>query len=312
VSDYAFVAEQTRNALATVAKLERALARDPESASIQINLASRQKFARQMQEELHRSALFNQVELCNYRLLPERAEKYAIPYISASLLAYQHTFSQIYDSFVNGRKQRAIIGKEAWLDSLLEFGYSYSGSLGVILLVPSERTFFEGRFDASIDTMYQVLEINSQDDVRDIARTRGEAVVKRVFDWLEANVSGGFAVDVKWTRSDGRQLGQVIELGRMEKIVEIISATSDEKLRDFDVAGTLVGLNVQTGSFQIAADDDVGSYRGGLDEGFFREVSHNVPGQYKASLTEILTVNYATNREERKYRLKSLSRPTSA
>lgn len=308
MSDYASAAEFARSAAASVERLERALSRNPDDASLQINLASRRRHFRKAQIELQRSAEFNQVDICHYRLLPEATDKFLVSSVSPSLLAYQLTFSQIFDALKNGAKRRAVIGAEAEAASAMEFGYAYSGSLGFVLMAPSERDFFSGSLDTSIDAVFQVLDIASQDEVRDIAKSLGESVVKRVHDWSLVNVEGGFAVDVRWNRSDGRQLGQVVTRGRMERIVQIVSSTSDEISKTILRSGTLVGLNVVSGSFQFSAPDDVGDYRGGLDDNFPRAEAHAVPGLYQATMSESRIVAYATGRETVRYQLLHLER----
>ena len=312
MSDYASAAEFARRASASVERLERALSRDPASASLQINLAARRRYLRKAEADLYVSAEYNQVDICNYRLLPEATNRFLVSSISPSLLAYQLVFSQIYDAIKNGAKQRAVIGAEAAEASAMEFGYTYSGSLGFVLLAPSERDFIEGKLDSSIDAVFQVLEIGSEDEVRDIARNLGEAVVKRVHDWSKVNVDGGYAIDLRWNRSDGRQLGQVVGLGHMEKIVSIISSTSDEKTRSISFVGTLVGLNVDSGAFQLSAPDEVGDYRGVLAESFNRAEAHAVPGIYRATLSEATTVAYATGRITTKFQLQRLESELTA
>lgn len=305
MSDYASAASKARRAHASVARAESALSREPDSQALQIKLAARARLAQRSRDILQGVAIENHVELCNYRLVAEPGRKFALPHISKSLLEYQYTFSQIYDALKNGAKQRTRIGNEAWNESLLEFGYSYSGSLGVVLLAPSERDFFEGTYDQAIDALFEVLDIDSQDTVKDIAKSLGEAVIKRVHDWSKANVDGGFDVDVRWSRSDGKQRGQLVSVSHMEKIVEIISATSDDKVEDVDISGTLVGIDVLAGNFHFAVPDG-DEYRGGLDDDFSRSQVVSVPGRYVARMTKTTKVVYSTNKEETRFKLKSL------
>ncbi|MBJ6124777.1 hypothetical protein [Microvirga splendida] len=302
MSDYAFVADRARRAFASVARLESALARAPEDSSIQINLAAKRKLARQAQEQLYVVAERNQIEICNYRLLPEATERYALPYVSKSLLEYQNLFSQIYDSFKNGLKARTRIGKEAWDESLLELAYSYSGSLGVVLLATSERDFFEGKLDNSIDALFQILEIDSRSAVRDVAHTLGNAVVKRLHDWSAANIEGGFATDVRWNRSDGKQLGQIINRRQMEVIVDLIEATSDEQTRDIDAIGLLVGGDLNSGSFHFVVPNG-SDYRGYLADDFFPDAELTLGKTYIARIRETSTTVYATEKIDQKFEL---------
>lgn len=305
MSDYGYVVERARKAQASVSRLEQALARNPKDDSLRVNLAAKQKLARRAEEQFQRLAEINQIEVCRYRLLPEATENFALPHVSRSLLEYQNLFSQVHDAKRNGKKQRAVIGAEAWAESLLEFGYSYAGSLGVVLLVQGDRQLFNGNLDESIDALFQAMHIGSQDDVRDVAKALGNAVVKRLHDWSESNVEGGFAADVRWTRSDGRQLGEVIGQKRMEHIVGIIESTSDVQTKDHAVAGVLVGLDVRSGAFRFV-DPEGEDFRGSLAEGFPRDHQFVVNRPYRALIVESATERYATEKIDRKFALHKL------
>jgi hypothetical protein len=308
MSEIASVVERTRKAFASVSRLEEAISRAPTDRSLQLNLSAMRKVAMQSQDQLFEYSRRSHVEVCNYRLVPEESDSYALPYVSASMLEYQNLFSQIYDAKRNGAKSRAVIGKDAWQESILEFGYSYAGSLGVVLLRPGERDMISGTFDDSIDALYQVVDIKDQHDVRDVAQNLGNAVVKRLHDWSAANIEGGFAADVRWTRSDGRQLGEIIERKRMEKIVDIIGATSDEKVEEVNVTGVLIGGDLGSGSFHFVVPN-AGDYRGHLAPEFDPNTEMLLGKRYRARIREKSTITYSTEKVERARFLISLRDP---
>lgn len=289
-----------------MSRLEVALARSPQRRDLQTNLAAGHKLARQAQDALLRLSEVQHIEVCNYRLLPEAANGYSLSHVSRSLFEYQNLFSQIYDALKNGKKERAVIGREAMEQSDLEFAYSYSGSLGVVLFAQSERQFFEGGLDSSIDALFQVLEIDGQHSVRDVANNLGRAVVKRVHDWSGVNIDGGFATDVRWNRSDGRQLGEVIERRRMEKIVGIINATSDKQTETIEAKGMLIGGNIKSRSFHFAILDGK-DYRGYLDGEFDNSTSMTLGKTYNARIRETKVLHYALEKMETTYELLSLA-----
>lgn len=306
MSDYASVVERARKAFASVARLEAELARAPDNPGLQVNLAAMNKLAQQSQQQLMSISEHQRVEVCNYRLMPQAAAGYSLEAVSNSLLRYQGLFSQIHDALKNGPKSIASIGREAQQQSVLEFAYSYSGSLGVVLLAQSERDFFQGELDNSIDALFQVLDIDSRSSVRDIAKSLGNAVVKRVHDWSEANVKGGFATDVRWNRSDGRQLGEVIERERLANIVQIIEATSDEQTYEYPATGILVGGDINSRSFHFVVPNGE-DYRGKLSKEFSLQNEMLLGKRYRAIIAETSTTTYATDRVERKFELKHLS-----
>jgi hypothetical protein len=305
MSEIASAVERTRKAFASVSRLEEALARAPYDRSLQLNLAAMRKAALQSQEQLFKFSERVHVEVCNYRLIPEASDSYALPHVSASMLEYQNLFSQIYDAKRNGIKSRAVIGKEAWQESVLEFGYSYNGSLGIVLLRPGSRDMISGTFDDSIDALYQVIDIKDQHDVRDVAQNLGNSVVKRLHDWSDANLKGGFAADVRWTRSDGRQLGEVIERRRMEHIVGIIDATSDEQVEDIEAIGILIGGNLRSGSFHFVVPNGE-DYRGRIAQEFETTTDMTLGKRYQARIREKSTTTYSTQRVEKQRFLLSL------
>lgn len=305
MSDYASAVDRARRAFASVARLEAAFARDPQSASIQINLAAQRKLARQAEEYLFEFAKTQHIEVCNYRLMPEGEEVYALTHVSKSMLEYQNLFSQIYDALKHGGKQRAVFGVETARESVLEFGYSYGGSLGVVFFAPSRRDFFEGRLDNAIETLFKILEIADQGDVRAVADSFGRAVVKRAHDWSKSTTAGTFSVDLQWNRSDGRRLGQVIDRARMARIVDTIVATTDVSREEHVLDGMLIGINVRAGAFQFI-DEHSNSYRGRLHESFPRE-EVGVPRKYRARILERRTTHYSEDDPDREWFLKGLS-----
>ncbi len=306
MSDYASAADHARRIGASVARLELRAAQSPDDRALHVNLAAKNKLLRRARHELEGIAEYQGVELCDYRLIPRRDGRLILPHISNSLLQYQYVFSQIYDGLRNGVKRIARIGNEAWQESVLQIGYTYSGSFGTVLMAPSKRDFFEGSFDRTVEAVDQLLNIRDEYEVRDIAKTLGEAVIKRLHDWSAANVEGNFDADVRWRRSDGRQFGRLINYEDMARIVMLISATSDEERTPIQSSGVLVGADVQSRSFHFV-EPNGGAYRGSLAEGFPTGTVFEVPGSYRADITRISTINYASGRESERFELVRLA-----
>lgn len=305
MSEIASVVERTRKAFATVSRLEDAIARQPLERSLHLNLAAMRKVAAQAQEQLMHLSEMQQIEVCSYRLLPAATDSYGLAHVSRSFLEYQNLFTQVHDAICNGARQYAVWGPEAEQESALEFAYTYSGSLGVVLLAPSERDFFKGRLDLSIDALFEIMEIKQRGDVREVKEKYGKPVVKRMHDWSEANVKGGFATDVRWNRSDGRKLGQVVERETMAHILQLMAEASDEKRRDIDIEGILVGGDVMSGSFHFVEPNKDG-YRGSFAPDYSAVTTLTLGQRYYAKITEIVTEKYATEQIVKRYELRSI------
>ncbi len=306
MSDYGSIVERARRSFASVARLEAALERDPVNAGLQVNLAAAKKQAAQNQDRLLTLSQRRHVEVCNYRLLPQATSHYGLAHVSNSLLAYQNLFSQIHDAKRNGPKKRAQINPDALKESELDFAYSYSGSLGLVLLVQNKRDFSSGILDASIEALFGVLEIDDQSGARHINDELGAAVLKRVHDWSEAHLAGGFAADISWNRSDGRQLGEVIERRRMERIVEVLSQSSEEETRIIEEIGVLIDCDVVSKAFHFVVPNGQ-SYNGRQAAGFRAEFPVTSGNWHKVAIRERKVFNYASNREIVSHELVSVS-----
>lgn len=227
MSDIDYVAHRMRELEADIARLEQKIRENPEDRSMLLNLSARKKLALRMEEEWRKQMSLSMIDVCDYRLILESGDGYPVSGLSNSVGSYQLLFSQTFDALQNGPKKRAKIAADVAHLSTLYFGYTYSGSLGIKLYASSERDFFQGRFDETIETFFDLMSINDEYEVRDVAKNLGAAVVKRLHDWASTNFSYGFDVDLAWHRSDGRVLGNRISRRDLERIENVIGISSE-------------------------------------------------------------------------------------
>ncbi len=306
MSEYAHIVERARGAFAAVSSGEAFLEKEPDNGAAYSNLKGLRRIALAAQEELERYASLKQIDICHYRLVPEEAGNYQVGNVSSCLLTYQKLFSQLHDAIKNGPKENAKIGKESEAESALNFAYTYSGSLGVALLVNSDRGFFEGVLDKPIDAIYEIMSIEAPDAVNGIAKNFGRAVVKRVFDWSKANIEGGFSSDIKWKRSDGRLLGQMVEKSKLQKISDYIEASADAKTKILEVKAMLVGGDLQTKSFHLTVPEG-DSYKGIMSDDATL-ASQPLGNFYNAKIEVSETYYYATEQTKTVHKLISLTK----
>lgn len=308
MSDFASVVEQARRAFASVARLESALTRDPTNPALQVNLSACKKLARKSEDQLRAFSEYQRIDLCNYRLIPHNDRAYKLQSVSKSLLEYQNLFSQIYDALKNGAKGRAQIGMEAASESAMELAYTYSGSLGFALVAHSDRDFFEGRLDKSIDVLFEIISVNNRSAIREVASSYGASVVKRLYDWSKANLDGHFAADVLWSRSDGRKVGRIVEEDILSDIVNLIAFSGDEQSKIDYVAGRLIGGDLRSGSFHFVVPNGT-DYRGAISSSFSADAEMTLGKEYAARILVKSKTIYATDKVEIRYELEALWEP---
>lgn len=305
MSDFASALIKLREAQADLARLEAQAHGDPDSRAALLSIASKKRHLEQMRLEFAELAAFNQFEVCDYRILSLKSDSYFIRPVAETLATFQLVFSQLYDAQINGPKRRTRLNPQAEQESMLEVGYTYPGSLGFIFLVSSERDFFEGKFDHTVEAFYQLLDVKDEFEVRDIAKELGPAVVKRFHDWSISNFNARFSLDVSWHASKASKHGRHVSFEEFGRISDVIEYTSDEEEDIISIEGFLIGGDLKSMTFHIV-DSEGESLKGHISddkEGIFEM---RLGDFYKAVIRRFTKLNYATNVETERYVLERL------
>lgn len=299
--------DRLRRAYASIAEIEQAALRVPGDQFLLANLASLKSDAEDLEAQWRQMAIREQKEVCRYRLIPTGTMQYAVPYVTRSLLDFQELFSQIYDSLVHGPKRRMRFSDDIAIETRFEFGFSYPGSLGIVLMVQGEPGFFEDKYDQSIDALMQIAGVENEDSVRDMSSALGGAVVKRAFDWSRINLSAGYTVDIGWTTAKGHSRGGTIDVSTFGRVVEIISRTSDVEKETIRMPGVLMGIDAKAKRFRFVSYDGNGPpYSGFLSESFPLRHPWSINTSYTAQITVESLTEYATQITKETYRLDGL------
>src|SRR5205823_5004501 len=134
-------------------------------------------------------------------------------------------------------------------ETTFSFAYSFPGSLGIVLTVQDRPDLFKGRFDETIAAFHEITSIEDEHDVRDMAKTLGDAVVKKIFDWSTANYNAGYSVDVTWTGRLGTHIGGLVPRARLGRLIDVIARTSDVERKRIRARGSLVMIDVRRRRF---------------------------------------------------------------
>jgi hypothetical protein len=311
MSAYTSTLERARQAFASLARLEQALVRAPGDPALEMNYRSRKRLAERYQAELFSLAEVDHIDVCQYTLRPGREDSYPLASVSRSLENFQELFSLIYAALLEGAKNTSHLSFPMRMQTQLEFGYTYSGSLGMVLLVPSARDFFSTKFDNAIAAFEQLVFISHPDEVLDLSRTLGRAIVNKAFAWLSTNYNADFGVDIFWRKSNGRFSGSAIDKTQMAKLAEVIGMTSEETVTPFSASGILVGVDVPTRWFHFVVPDG-DSFKGTFGSDIPMVGTIEVNRRYRADFIERTTRQLATDQIRERYELIRLENDPSA
>lgn len=290
-----------------VQRMEFVLRSDPTNRVLALGLGSARRRAARSAAELEQFAASDQVDLVQYRLQHPN-ETYAAGAVSGSLEAFQNAFTAAADRAVNGAKTTAHYSQDIKNDSRLNFGYSYAGSLGMVLSVNNDRSLLDGgRFDAVADVFDQFLNVSNGEQAQSAHRDLGGAAINQLYKWSVANAQWETSVDFLIKRSNGTQRGQHVPHAKFVQLSDIFKVNVEDPPRTFPVSGILVGLDIKLDKFHFVEPDGE-NYKGNLSEDFQR--THTTVGErYTAEICERVTRVIATGSEKTSHSLISLTPP---
>lgn len=298
--------DAVRAAYARIGDVEMVAQDHPGDQMVLASLQSLRAHAEHLEQQWVEECRHRRVEVCRYKLLAGLTEAYSATSFAKSLLEFQELFAQIFDAKIHGSpKRRAIVSGEIISETAFDFAYSYPGSLGVVLTLQDRPDLFSGRFETAIAAFQQVTSIEDEDDVRDVANTLGDAVVKRVYDWSTVNYLAGFSVDVTWTGFSEAYAGKLVDREELGRIIELIGKAGDIERTTVRVIGTLVAIDVLGKRFRLVVPDGE-DYRGTLSERFDLSKQWAVNRTYAARIVVEAVTRYATQRTDVNYRLEDL------
>jgi hypothetical protein len=305
MSDINSVLERLRRAYGAIAEVEMVAARSPGDQYVLANLHALKRDAEDLEQQWEDECAFAQKEICRYRIVPDYARSYSLATVSKSLLDFQELFSQIYGALKIGARKRARITTDVAQETKFNFAFTYPGSLGVALTVDSEADFFRNKFDEAAQALSDIVSIDNQDAVRDLAKNLGGAVVTKIYDWSRVNFGAGYGIDITWKRTDGTIRGGVIDVPALGKVVDLIARTSDRKIRKITVKGVLVGINSKTKRFRLVVPDGE-DYTGILSDEFPSTQKWAINTNYQAEIMIEEVTKYSTMETKKTYKLDRL------
>jgi hypothetical protein len=306
MSDYAYLLEQLRQAQSAVSDLEAALALEPGDAALELDLISMRRSARKFENELLNLSSQVMFDICRYRIISPGSTSFSISGVTTSLKGFQDLFTLIYYAVTSTKPPRvARVPASIVAQSELSIGWTFSGSLGIVLTIGSAKTLFDAKFDSTVAELVKLLDIRSQSDVRESAQRTGLATVRKAFEWaVSNNYTCAYSVDLKWRNTNLIEKGRYIEKNDFIRMAEAIGLTSDISKDIVSYNGILVGGDIMIKRFHFVDTEDR-DYRGVISADVL--VSRmELGGRYKARLLVERIQRYAAEEEDRSYTLLSL------
>ena len=296
-----------RDTHTALSRAESSLKSHPESSeSILLTVHSLQKRQRVLEEEFLETANAQGEDVCTYRLFSDH-ESPPVMGISKALENFQTLFSLVYDALKSGPKKRATIGKQILQDTSLNFSYTFSGSVGVVLTIPNERLLIgETRLDEAMNTVISMAKVTEAQQLVEFTRRVGISPIRAIYDWAKDNVNYGLGADIEWRRQEQVRANLLIQEPELRHLRDVIDEMSEETEEEMEIVGELVGADVKQHTFHLRVEGG-GEIRGRFTDAISEDHTVELPKRYIARIRKMTKIIYATEEEQVTYLLLSLA-----
>lgn len=282
-----------------------------DSFAMRLALQSLERRRDELKEMLQVATEQGFVDVCNYRIIPAASGHYPVKSIGLSLATFQDTLTSFFAS-IRDDKPRAQMSKDPEILSAseLNFGYSYSGSLGVVLYAFNDELFSgSSALDDSIRAIFELSTETDLEKVRANSEKYGKAALRSFYDWSKVQTDSNLSLDIQWTRGKEVKLEKTVQpehLASVQDILRIARSTDDTPE---NVTGLLVALNVTGDGYfkMVFAERDRQEISGKLSPDFDRDESHEIPHRYTAKVMRTSTTSMYSDDDKVTWTLISLS-----
>ena len=300
------IAEKLQDTQTALAKLENAIVKYPDEKGLGISLLSLRKRQKDLEGQFAEAANKQWVDVCSYRLFREEdiAERPTLYAFSKTLLDFQSLVTLVYSAIKEDTpRQTTKVGAEALSATTFGFGYTFAGSLGVVLTMPNERLLIgDTDIDKTIETVFELVKTQKTETVAEFAKRLGAAPIRTLYNWVSDQVTCGVASQIEWWRGHKVKTSVLTQLPELATLKQAIEQSSDEKINTFTTRALLVGADTKTRAFHLVMEREA-EIRGKMADTIS---AVELPKWYTAKIQKTTRIFYSTEKESVNYVLLSL------
>lgn len=298
MSTILYLSENLRRTGEAIAIHEQAIAKKP-SPSLEASLRSLVKRMRELETEFQFLAAHQSVDVCRYKFIPEQNNASCLKPVCNVLLAFQNMYTLAYDAVKNGVKQIARLTDETVQESSFDFGYTFSGSLGVTLTFENRKVdLFASYMDEAMSKVFEMFHAENISSLEKIGAELGTPVIRAAHTLAREHIKANLAAEIAWVRASEVKNHTAMELADFVKLEELLSSSSSTRTEVLSIEGEFVGTESLTKQQFHFLGDDGQEYRGTFTDAISKENPVKVPARYIAVIRKTEKVFFTSERDD--------------
>lgn len=305
------IRKQLSSASERVLSLERALREHPDVPSIAANLDSAVRIKEKLEAEFADVAEKLGHDICTYRAFDEFDKPNAAAAFAA-IADFQRLISVVYGAMKYGEKKRATVSDRVQKETAFDLGYTFAGSVGVVLTVRNDRPLLEqSDLDAAFELIAAMAKASSSDDIMALASKLGPGPINALYRWADEQASAGLGADIEWRKGQQVHHSLLVQRQEMSRLRTTIEETSGEEIVTESVVGILKMADVDKHKFKLKREG-LSIIGGTLEPGCIDdEHVASLPKKYLVDLQKTVRFQFAKGTEVVRYHILRLREPTA-
>lgn len=282
---------------ATVARLE-GQASEESAFAYQLSLQSLENRREMLREELADATRHEFVEICDYRIIPGGQESYALSAVTSALQNFQELVTVVYDAIMTKPKKRLTKDPDIIEKTRFGFGFSYSGSLGIALVIENERLLaIESDLDKAIDAVFKLIKAGNIQNIHEAAEKFGSPAVRKLYALSKVHRDYDMSAEIKWIRDSETRNVVFAQPQEFTELCQVIETRGEESVEEISLTGTLATWDTIGRRF-ILVFPDADPVRGNFSKDFNALLPRTVQNRYKARVLRRTKFNYVSDQED--------------
>lgn len=228
-----------------------------------------------------------------------------------SIADFQKLVSVVYAATKHGAKERATIPEDVAKESAFDFGYAFTGSIGVVLTVRNEKVLFDDSLmDQSLETVFTMTAAKTSDEVLILAEKLGPGPINALYEWVGDNTANGLSAEIKWRKGEKVHRSAVVQRQQLSHLKKTIEDTSSLKTTTITVVGKLTMADVSKNKFKIKPEG-LPEIRGTVAaEAIDDRHKVKLPSVYAAKIQKTTRIRYSTGQQMSRFHLIKIEEPS--
>lgn len=266
-----------------------------------------------------RTAMQIQREVLNlaFQFPIQNATEAPVGFLGKILEAVQSVFNTIGQAIEGNPTLKGTIPRSITEKTQLTVIGTYPGSFGIELATSqyekTENSQERSLMEITLTEFFELLNLSSNPEAhRDFLRRKLFRLKSRAtsayIDLLKSLYKSETNLRLNWGSPKQKQGGFVeLHLSSIKKTLEIINLTEDEIVREYEVVGKLIGLNIRTKSYEILSSSPKKKYSGRIiDEAIPRVETATLSEVYVSTIREVKEISPVLPEGKLKYQLVAL------